>query len=112
MQTNFLVAWNDEVFSGIAGPIEEDWKATVLHYEVVEMLERIHSLDYRQAEKIYRKCMSKGGKLKRTIYAIDIVKWTIYAIDIDLQVYGDGASLRYGGGKEFRLEFVQYERQD
>lgn len=104
MQTNFLVGWNDEVLSMrmIAGPFKDDEKDDIIHKEVVKMLEKIHSLDDHQAEKIYRMCVFEGGELERTIDDVDI----------DLHVYGDGASLRYGGGEEDRIEVVQYDLPD
>lgn len=101
MHTNILVVWNNGMLSMMAGPIKEDEKDAIIHREVVKMLEMIHSLDDHQAEKIYRMCMSEGGELERTIDDVEI----------DLQVYGDGASLRYGGGKEYRIEIMQYDCQ-
>ncbi|WP_373261884.1 hypothetical protein [Hungatella hathewayi] len=97
--SKFLVGWNDEILSMrlIDGPFGDSKKEEKIKIEVIKMLHKIYNYDEIKSEKIYHKITSEEA-------AIDDD-----GEEIDLNIWSDGASLRYGGGEEDRIEVVEYE---
>ena len=99
MDTYFLVGWNDEYLEQriVAGPFGWDQKAKNIKTEVIKRLKMIYGMDEKTAETIYQGAVAEDDYLR--MYDDEM---------IDLDVWSDGASLRYGGGEEDRIEIVKY----
>lgn len=79
----------------IDGPFTDEEKPEKIKQEVIKMLNKIYGFEEEKAKNIYKEACHK----LEIELSDDIV---------DLDIWTDGASLRYSGGEENRIEVVKY----
>ena len=95
MNNYFLLSWNDEYLDMriVSGPFHDSGKSIAIKAEVVRQLQSYLNKTSNEAELIYESKLADESDFP----------------EIDLNIYTEGASFRYNGDNEERLQVVQYD---